>query len=217
MRYFAVVVMILALVGCETTDPYTGERKTSNSTKGAAIGAAVGAVLGAVINHDDRKQGALVGAALGGITGGGVGNYMDQQESALRERLRRSGVSVVREGDNIRLVMPGNITFATGDANIRADFYEVLNSVGLVLKEFDQTYIEISGHTDSTGSAQFNQRLSEQRASSVSRYLISQGISGGRISAVGYGFRYPAASNSTEEGRQLNRRVELELRPIVRQ
>lgn len=215
MRNILVLSVALFLAACQTTDPYTGEQKTNNTSKGAGIGAAVGAVLGATVSHNNRRDGALVGAAIGAAAGGGAGAYMDKQEADLRRQLRSSGVRVVREGDNIRLVMPGNITFATGDATIRPDFFEVLNSVAIVLKKFDKTLIDISGHTDSTGSAALNQSLSDRRADSVSQYLRSNGIPSSRINAVGYGFRYPAASNSTPEGREINRRVELELRPIV--
>src|SRR5690606_16084835 len=177
--------------------------------------AVAGAVIGAAsASKSDRGKGALTGAVVGGAIGGGVGNYMDRQESALRQRLQGSGVQVRREGNNLYLIMPGNITFASGRAEIRADFYEVLNSVALVLKEFNKTAIRVSGHTDSTGSDSLNQTLSEQRAESVRSYLITQSVAAGRIQAYGYGPRYPIATNSTEAGRQANRRVELELVPI---
>lgn len=215
MKFFLTFFLTLTLVGCTTVDPYSGEQKTSNTAKGAGIGAVAGAVIGAAsASKSDRKKGALTGAVVGGAIGGGVGNYMDRQEAVLRERLQGSGVQVRREGNNLYLVMPGNITFATGRAEIRADFYEVLNSVGLVLKEFNKTAIRVSGHTDSTGGDSLNQTLSEQRAESVRSYLITQSVAAGRIQAYGYGPRYPIASNSTDAGRQANRRVELELVPI---
>lgn len=207
--------MSFALIGCTSVDPYSGDQKTSNTTKGAGIGAVAGAVVGAASSSKkDRGRGALTGALVGGAIGGGVGNYMDRQETALRNRLQGSGVQVRREGNNLYLIMPGNITFATGRAEIRSDFYEVLNSVGLVLKEFNQTAIRVTGHTDSTGSASLNQTLSEQRAGSVSSYLISQGVASNRVQSYGEGPRYPIASNDTDSGRQANRRVELELIPI---
>lgn len=215
MKIFLNVLILFFVVGCTTTDPYTGEQKTSNTAKGATVGAVAGAVVGAASSSkSDRKKGALIGAAAGGAIGGGIGNYMDRQEAALRNRLQGSGVQVRREGNNLYLVMPGNITFATGRAEIRADFYGVLNSVALVLKEFNQTAIKVSGHTDSTGSDDLNQRLSEDRANSVRSYLVSQQVASGRIQAYGYGPRYPIASNSSESGRQANRRVELELVPM---
>ena len=207
-------VCVLTLGGCQTLDPYTGETKTSNTAKGAGIGAVAGAILGAATSSKkDRKKGALTGALIGGAIGGGVGNYMDRQEAALRQRLEGTGVRVQREGDNLRLIMPGNITFDTNQSAVKSSFYPTLNSVTLVLKEFAQTSIQVSGHTDSTGSASLNQQLSQSRANSVSQYLASQGINAGRIQAVGYSFQYPVASNDTAQGRAQNRRVEINIIP----
>lgn len=215
MKILVAFLTLIAMVGCTSMDPYTGQQKTSNTTKGAGIGAVAGAVIGAAsASKKDRKKGALTGAVAGGAIGGGVGYYMDRQEAALRQRLQGSGVQVRREGDKIYLVMPGNITFATGNADIRSDFYNVLDSVALVLAEFNKTAIKISGHTDSTGGAQLNQTLSEQRANSVRNYLVDQKVASGRIQSYGYGPRYPVATNDTEAGRQANRRVELELLPL---
>lgn len=208
---------LLALGGCQTTDPYTGEAKTSNATTGAVAGAVTGAIIGAASSSKkDRGKGALIGAAAGGAVGGGIGYYMDQQEAELRQRLQGTGVQVVRQGDQIQLVMPGNITFDTGRAEVKASFYPVLNSVVVVLKEFDETRIEVAGHTDSTGSLELNQRLSEERAASVAAYLGGQGVTSGRLQSVGFGPRYPLASNTTAEGRSQNRRVELRILPTGR-
>ncbi len=206
---------LVFMVGCMSTDPYTGEQKNSNTASGAAIGAAAGAVLGAVTSSKkDRKKGILTGAAAGGAIGGGIGYYMDKQEAELRAKLQGTGVQVQREGDNLKLIMPGNITFAVNNYNIRGDFYQVLESVAIVLKEFKDTNIEVSGFTDSTGSLQYNQTLSQQRANSVAQYLQSQQIPGSRIQTRGYGPSYPIASNDNAAGREQNRRVELQLRPI---
>ena len=140
---------------------------------------------------------------------------MDRQEDKLREQLRGTGVSVTREGDNIRLNMPGNITFATDSSNISADFYGVLNSVGKVINEYEQTYVDITGHTDSTGAESYNMQLSVARANSVSTYLKSQGVLPQRIYTHGMGETQPIADNSTPAGRAQNRRVEILLTPLT--
>jgi outer membrane protein OmpA-like peptidoglycan-associated protein len=163
----------------------------------------------------ERKKRALVGAGLGALAGAGVGNYMDRQEAKLRAELERTGVSVYRDGDNITLNMPGNITFATNSADLNANFFDVLNSVSLVVNEFQQTVIEVAGHTDSTGSDDFNQQLSERRAIAVGAYLRTRSVLGDRIITVGMGEGRPVASNDTADGRQLNRRVELTLVPLT--
>ena len=204
----------LALGGCMTYDPYTGEEKTSNATMGSVIGAIGGAAVGAATSSkSDRGKGALIGAASGAAIGGGIGYYMDKQEAELRRKLEGSGVRVVRNGDQIELVMPGNITFDVDQSTIKPGFNDTLESVALVLKEFDKTTIQIEGHTDSTGSRDYNQLLSERRASSVRDFLLNQGIAPARTRAVGYGPRYPIASNDTAAGREQNRRVELTLIP----
>ncbi len=215
MKYILAIILSFAIIGCTTTDPYTGEQKASKTAKGAGIGAVAGAVLGAATgnNADDRRDRALKGAAIGGVIGGGVGNYMDRQEAKLRQELQGTGVQVRREGDNLFLVMPGNITFASNSADIRSDFFPVLNSVAKVLAEFNKTSIKVTGHTDSTGGDKINQPLSENRADSVAMYLRSQKVSSARIQSYGYGSRYPVASNDTPVGREANRRVELELVP----
>jgi outer membrane protein OmpA-like peptidoglycan-associated protein len=215
MKPLVAIFLTVFFVGCTTIDPYTGDKKTSNTAKGAGIGAVAGAVLGAATgdNKKERRERALKGAVIGGAAGAGVGAYMDRQEAKLRQELQGTGVQVRREGDNLYLVMPGNITFATNSADIRSDFYPVLNSVGKVLAEFNKTSIKITGHTDSTGSDKINQPLSENRAESVAQYLGTRNVSGSRIQAYGYGSRYPVASNDNESGRQQNRRVELELVP----
>jgi outer membrane protein OmpA-like peptidoglycan-associated protein len=203
---------------CTTIDPYTREEKTSKATTGAIIGAVGGAVVGAVSGDDsrDRRNRALIGAGIGALAGGAVGYYMDVQEAKLRKQLEGTGVRVVRNGDNITLVMPGNVTFDVDKADIKASFYPVLDSVALVVDEYDKTIIDVVGHTDSTGSQQYNQALSERRADSVARYLISQKVDRVRIETFGMGETRPIASNATAEGRQLNRRVELTLIPVTK-
>lgn len=211
----AFAVATVGLGGCMTYDPYTGEEKTSSATKGSIIGAIGGAAIGAATSSkSDRGKGALIGAAGGAAIGGGVGYYMDKQEAELRHQLEGTGVRVVRNGDEIELVMPGNITFDLNESSIKSSFGGTLESVALVLREYDKTIIQIEGHTDSSGSDSYNQLLSERRASSVRDFLLNQGIEPKRTRAVGYGERYPVASNDTASGREQNRRVELTLVPM---
>ena len=207
----------LVVSSCTTLDPYTQEEKTSNATKGALIGAAGGAVVGLITGDDssERKKNALIGAGIGALGGGAVGYYTDQQELKLRKRLEGTGVSVTRIGDNITLNMPGNVTFAVDNADISADFYPVLDSVALVLNEFEKTFIEVAGHTDSTGSLDYNQLLSEKRANSVVSYFMSREVMGDRFVPVGAGETRPIATNDTKEGRSLNRRVEITIVPLT--
>jgi outer membrane protein OmpA-like peptidoglycan-associated protein len=216
MKKIIVFLAAVALSGCATTDQETGEKSANKTGKGVGIGAIAGAVLGAAVSSKhDRSRGAITGALVGGAIGGGVGHYMDNQEKELREKLKDSGVKVDRQGDNLNLIMPGNITFAVGKADIRGDFYSVLNSVAGALKQFDQTSVRISGYTDSTGPISLNQRLSEDRANAVRTYLLAQGVNPSRIDSAGYGPSNPIASNGSDEGRQANRRVEIKLIPIA--
>ena len=203
----------MALSGCTTIDPYSREEKTSNIAKGAAIGAVSGAVVG-VIAGDNRKS-ALIGMGIGALAGSGIGYYMDVQEAKLRQELEATGVSVTRNGNNSTLNMPGNITFDTNSSHISSDFYRVLSSVAKVLKEYEKTYVDIYGNTDNVGQSSYNIQLSQRRAESVSRYLQQQGILSQRMITRGMGEDYPIATNSSSEGRALNRRVEIRLTPFT--
>ncbi len=214
-KIIAGAIALVFLASCGTTNPFTGEGEWSKASKGAAIGALAGAAVGALSGSEDRGKRALIGAGVGALAGGAVGHYMDRQEAKLREQLAGTGVSVTRQGDNLILNMPGNITFASNSSDIRSGFYDVLNSVVLVLNEFDKTLIQVLGHTDSTGSQQYNQSLSERRASSVGAYLISQGVNRMRVDPLGFGPNHPVASNASPEGRSMNRRVELRLVPVT--
>ena len=217
-RAFAFAVgLVVAVSACTTLDPYTREEKTAKAQRQAVIGAAAGAVAGLITGDSslERKKRALVGAGLGALAGAGVGNYMDRQEAKLRAELEKTGVSVTRIGNNITLNMPGNITFATNSADLNAGFFQVLNSVALVVNEFNQTVIEIAGHTDNTGGDQYNQQLSERRAGAVAAYLGTRNVRSDRIITVGMGEARPVATNDTEAGRQSNRRVELTLVPLT--
>ena len=207
----------IALPACTTLDPYTREERPARAQRQAIIGAAVGGAVGLITGDDsvERKKRALVGAGLGALAGAGVGAYMDRQEARLRAELERTGVSVTRDGDNITLNMPGNITFAFGSADLNSSFYEVLNSVSTVLAEFDQTVVEVAGHTDSVGTDEANMQLSQRRASSVASYLGTRGVLSDRIITVGAGETRPIATNDTDVGRQQNRRVELTLVPLT--
>ncbi|MBD8554162.1 OmpA family protein [Rhizobium sp. CFBP 8762] len=205
------------LAGCTTTDPYTGQQKVSNTAGGAAIGAGLGALGGLLVGGDSsagRRNAVLIGAGLGALGGGAVGNYMDRQEAELRAQLQGTGVSVTRNGDRIILNMPSAITFDTDQDRVKGQFYDTLNSVAIVLRKFDRTLVDVDGHTDSTGSAAYNQGLSERRAASVANYLGSQGIDQRRVAIMGYGPTRPVASNASESGRSQNRRVEIQIAPI---
>lgn len=206
---------VALLAACATTtDPWTGEPRPTRTGQGAAVGAGIGAVIGA-ISGGDRVKRAAIGAGLGALTGAAVGNYMDRNEQALREQLDGTGVSVTRRGDDIILNMPGHVTFDFDSAALKPDFFEVLDSVALVVQEFEQTVLVVDGHTDSTGSRSYNLRLSEERADTVGRYLSGRGVSPVRIATYGYGPDYPIASNDAAEGRAMNRRVELTLMPLT--
>ena len=220
-RFGKIILMLTTamvfITGCETLDPYTREEQTSKSTKGALIGAGIGAVVGLISGDDavERRQHALIGAGIGALAGGSIGYYQDKQEAALRAELEGTGVSVTRMGDNITLNMPGNVTFATDSSDLSPAFFDVLNSGGKVLAEFEQTVVEVAGHTDSSGTDAYNQALSERRANSVAAYLNSQGVIPQRIITLGMGESRPVADNSSSAGKQANRRVEITMVPIT--
>ncbi|WP_312983139.1 OmpA family lipoprotein [Atlantibacter sp.] len=210
----AVISGALAVSGC-TTNPYTGEREAGSSGIGAGIGTLVGAGVGALSSSKkDRGKGALIGAAAGAALGGGVGYYMDVQEAKLRDKMQGTGVSVTRNGDNIVLNMPNNVTFDSNQANLKPAGANTLTGVAMVLKEYPKTTVNVLGYTDSTGGSDLNMRLSQQRADSVASALITQGVAANRIQTRGMGPANPIASNDTAEGKAQNRRVEITLTPI---
>ncbi len=196
----------LTMAGCATT--------ANNTQKGAAIGAVVGAILGKATGDHDKSR-YVWGAAVGAIAGTAIGNYMDEQEEALREELADTGVEVYREGDNLKLVMPGDITFATNSAAVSPTFNPILDDVATVLNNYEKTVLLIKGHTDDVGSEQYNQTLSERRANAVKSQLIADSVHPSRITTVGMGEYAPKTTNETADGRQQNRRVELEIQPIT--
>jgi outer membrane protein OmpA-like peptidoglycan-associated protein len=201
------LVLALVLQACTTINPYTGEQQTSRAVQYGAIGAVVCGLIGAA-ESGQRARNAAAGC---GAIGAGVGAYMDVQEAELRQELAGSGVQVIRNGDRLDLVMPGNVTFDTNEYAIRSQFYPVLDSVSTVLAKYTDTQMQINGHTDSTGALDFNYTLSERRATSVADYLSSRGVDGTRIFINGLGPDQPIASNDTSSGRASNRRVELQI------
>lgn len=212
-------IAALSLSACTSINPYTGDSQISNTAGGALVGAGGGAVVGAILGGatgNDPRVGALIGAGVGSLTGAAIGSYMDQQEAELRAQLRNTGVSVTRQGNQIILNMPSNITFDTDSSRVKPQFNETLVSVGLVLKKFDKTLVDVYGYTDSTGSDAYNQQLSQQRAVSVATVLAGQGVVQGRFYITGRGEEDPIASNATEAGRAQNRRVEIMLSPIAK-
>jgi outer membrane protein OmpA-like peptidoglycan-associated protein len=201
--------------GCATTDPATGERVPNRMATGAIIGAIGGAAVGSMAGGDDGRN-AAVGAVVGAIAGGAVGAYMDRQERALREQLAGTGVSVERVAeDQIRLVMPSDITFDTAQATVRGEFQPILMDVSSVLEANPSTMIDVIGHADSRGGEAYNLDLSERRAFAVSSVLIQNGVQRERIVAYGRGELEPIADNATPQGQQLNRRVEIRVRAVT--
>lgn len=219
-RLIIVATAVAMLSGCATSNPYDNQGQAQSSggmsktAKYGGLGALAGAVAGAAIDHNHRGKGALIGAAVAGAASAGYGYYADKQEAALRASMANTGVEVQRQGDQIKLIMPGNITFATDSSAIASSFYSPLNNLANSLKQFNQNNIEIVGYTDSTGSRQHNMDLSQQRAQSVATYLTSQGVDQSHLSVRGAGPDQPIASNADVNGRAQNRRVEVNLKPI---
>ena len=219
IRFFVPLAAAALLVGCATTDPYSGQTQRSQTGTGAAIGAAVGAAAGALSGDGStsRRDRALIGAAVGAAAGAGIGAYMDRQEEELRQSTRGTGIEVDRRGDDIVLNMPSSVTFGFDSSELTMSARNALNDVASILTQYTDTRVNIAGHTDSTGNADYNQRLSERRAESVGNYLAQAGVSRNRLYMTGYGPSQPVASNATEEGRAQNRRVEITLTPIESQ
>lgn len=202
-------ITIGILSACTTQDAYTGENKVNKATTYGAIGAIVCGAIGSIENSKRARN----SAAVCGLAGAGVGAYMDMQEKKLRDELVGSGVQVIREGNNLRLVMPNSITFDVNQSALNSSIYRTLNSVVSVLNEFNETRLQVAGHTDSSGASAYNQELSVKRATSVSDYLKSKNVSASRLITVGYGETRPIADNATKSGRAENRRVELLIEP----
>lgn len=214
----------LVLSACATGGSYVQQDQYGNPTqqqnrtgRGALIGTAIGVAAGLLSGDSatERRQHAMVGAGIGALSGAAIGNYQDRQERALRERTANTGIDVQRQGDNITLNLPDGITFDFGKATLKPQFYSALNGVAGTLAEYNQTMIEVVGHTDSVGSDAYNLQLSKQRADSVAAYLEGQGVQAVRIQTLGAGKAYPIADNSTEAGRAQNRRVEIRVVPLT--
>ena len=209
-KFIMTLALSLIVVSCTTTNPETGKTQASKTTIGAGAGAAAGAVLGQIIGKDTK--GTVIGTAAGAAVGAVIGNVFDKQEAKLREYLKGTGVEVTRTAEGeIKLVAPENVTFATNSSTISSRFTNTLDSIASVLKEYPDSNITVSGHTDSTGNDAINNPLSVNRANSVANYLKQEGIASSRITAVGYGSKQPVASNSTSDGRAQNRRVEIKI------
>ncbi len=203
-----ILATALTLAACAPDDP----------NRRAKVGAAVGAVAGAVIGNQARSdRGKVVGAVAGAAAGAAIGNYMDKQQQALEEQLaaerqaHQIELERVRE-DTIKLNLSSEVSFDYDSASLKPSFYPALDKIADVIRQHDQTSVEIVGHTDSRGSEAYNQRLSERRAEAVASYLIGRGVDPARITTSGRGESEPRGTNSTEAGRQLNRRVEIFLR-----
>ena len=226
-KWSCIAVTFFILLSASTTGAaYTQEdqddqadqstQKRSKTSSGAWIGSAIGAAAGLLTgkNATQRRQRAMVGAGIGALSGAAIGHYQDKQERELRERTVNTGIGVSRQGDKITLNLPDNITFDTGRSSLKPEFYTALNGVASTIRSYNQTIVEVVGHTDNTGSSSLNQRLSEQRAETVADYLAGQGVQRARIETAGAGKNYPIASNATSSGRARNRRVEIHLVPL---
>lgn len=205
----AVLAAPLALAGC-VTDPVTGQQSASKTAVYGLGGAAVCGIVGA-LTHGGK--GARNSALACGAIGAGVGGYMDYQAKKLRESLANTDVKVEQQGNQIKLVMPENVTFATNSATLSANARDALTAASKTLVQYPDTTLTINGHTDNTGSDAINDPLSRNRAQSVASFLQSQGVAGSRLTTAGHGSRQPVASNTTPEGRAQNRRVEILINP----
>lgn len=214
---FAIAASLL-LSSCATYTGQTADPDDPNRTqRGALIGAAIGAVAGLLSGDDatERRQRAMVGAGVGAVAGGAVGVYQDRQEAELRRRTAGTGIEVTRDGDVIKLNLPDGVTFDFNRADLKPQFYPALDQVASTMAEYNQTIVEVSGHTDSVGSDEYNQGLSERRASAVANYLTGRGLIRERFEVVGMGERYPVADNTSDFGRAKNRRVEIRVVPLT--
>lgn len=206
-----VVATTLIASGCAADDP----------NKRSKIGAAIGAVVGGIAGHQaDGKKGKYVGAVVGAIAGAAVGNYMDEQHAELQKQLAeeaaRNELQIIElPGDALKIGLASEVSFDVGKHDIKPSAMPTYQKIGNILQSYDKTVIHVIGHTDSSGSDEYNQALSERRASSVGNALIAQGVVNSRVRLEGRGEREPIADNSTADGRTRNRRVDIVIKPIV--
>ncbi|WP_373487086.1 OmpA family protein [Blastomonas sp.] len=206
----------LALAAC-VTDPETGQQRINRAAIGGIGGALGGYLLGDIVGGRRDRTEKIVGAGIGAVAGAGIGYYLEQQERDLRRKTAGSGIDVSRDGDSLVLNMPSQVTFDVDSANVNPQFRTTLDEVAGTLVQYESSFIDIYGHTDSTGSDAYNQTLSERRASSVSNYLAGRGVQPARLATRGFGESQPIASNTTEEGRAQNRRVEIRIVPVTQE
>ena len=206
------IILALTLIGCATPQTKTGK----GAAYGAAGGAVAGAVLGQAIGRDTESTliGAAAGAAVGAAAGAGVGHMMDQQEAEMREALAESEAAAVkREGELLAITLKGDVSFDVNSDVVRPGLYSELDRIAQILVKYTQTSIIVEGHTDSTGPESYNQKLAERRATNVKNLLVQREVSEYRVNTIGYGESQPVATNTTPEGRQMNRRVEIRINP----
>jgi outer membrane protein OmpA-like peptidoglycan-associated protein len=209
-----VIASLIFLSGC-VTNPETGKKRVSKAAIGGVVGAVGGYLLGDVVGGKRDRTEKILGAGIGAVAGAGVGVYMDNQEKKLREQTAGTGVDVQRQGDEIKLVMPSGVTFATNSAAVKPEFRQTLDQVASTLSQYEKTMVDVYGHTDSTGGDAINIPLSNNRAQAVASYLTGRGVNSARLGTQGFGSSQPVASNATEAGKQANRRVEIKLLPVT--
>ncbi len=215
MRKVLITLLATTLIAAGCAQPPTKSQQGAGI--GTGIGAAAGAGLGQAIGGDTESTliGAGIGAVVGGLAGGSIGRYMDQQEAALQQAVAGvEGANIQRQANTIALTFKSDVMFDVNSSALKAGAYDEITRVANVLKQYPQTSLTISGHTDSTGSEEYNLQLSQRRANAVKNALMAQGVSAARMNTIGYGEANPIADNSTEHGRQLNRRVEIRIAPL---
>ncbi len=215
LAFGALIVSGALVTAACTTDPYTGQQTVNRTAVGIIGGAVGGYLLGDLVGGSHDRNAKVIGAGIGALAGGAAGNYMDRQEADLRRKTAGTGVEVIRAGDDLVLRMPAGITFPVNSYELQPGARSTLNEVARTLVSYNQTYVDVLGHTDSTGSDVHNQTLSERRAQSVANYLSSRGVIRARMGVRGYGESQPIASNDDEAGRAQNRRVEIKVAPVT--